>query len=244
LLLQKSKSNLNEPYFIFAGTCSLKYSEHEKEFLNRLQSLGEVILVANCDVHRHHGSLGNVELVLTRRNVGRDLAAYRDASRLLIDCNINADVVFLNSSCYWSIELLSKILFTQNSMRKIMFMTESFQRVEHFQTFYVFVPKELFFNFHNSLLESFKNWRLKRTIVERGEHSTRATLIATNLQSVALFPASQLQSSGRYLSRINPSIIFADRLPRIGAPFIKKTALIGNYVTEDVYNSFFKSCEI
>ncbi len=172
-------------------------SEREKLTLRALQSIGfQTCLVMNINPNgpkvRH--SIGNnrqfFDIICLRKNVGYDLGAYRDVLNFLMShMQTNSkQIYFMNNSVIWFPKMI-KTYFKElrNLDADVVAGSISFQYTEHIQT-YLFGAKT-----ENGLLAiqkwlfSIKNWRLKRSIVARGELNTNS-ILQSNLE-VVTFPS-------------------------------------------------------
>ena len=119
------------------------------------------------------------ETVITRRNVGWDLGAYRDAFFLLkTNRKIqNQPIIFMNNSVIWFPDMVEDYF---NNLTKeetnVIAASISNQYRPHIQTFLFGSLNSNGTNQIEIWLKSIKNWRLKKTVVSYGELGTRLIL--------------------------------------------------------------------
>ena len=213
------KDNYTGSLIFYLTVCVEEMQEAELGFLQNMQSNFHLILIVNCGKHKSHKF--DDFLVETRKNLGRDLAAYRDVFRKYRELNLTYDFLFMNSSCFWSAEKLTDYIVKCQTLGKICFMTESNQGALHYQTFYIYFPKKLVSEIYRlNPFEIIRNWHFKRSIVKYGEYGLAKILRENNLPTFSFF---NLKSA--FDSKSNPSLIFSKELVAKGAPFVKKNAI-------------------
>lgn len=210
---------------VFVSDCTLNLSVREKLFLDEIMTCGLLLHVVNCNKHEIHKS-AKKSVIVERQNVGRDLAAYRDSLNLLSECKLSLPVVLFNSSCYWDSDRMMQFFeATKGSENEILFMTKSFQRTEHFQTFFIYVP-ECYLNWSRQMFESnIRNWSYKRSIVQRGEYVISGKIQQDKIRARDIYPWASFGIAREKWNFLNPSIYLARQLIERGAPFIKKSYL-------------------
>lgn len=230
------------PVLVYVCPCLDSLDRYDRAFIRKMSARHELILLSNCSKHAVH-SAGDQNPVFTRKNRGRDLAAYRDVAKILGSRGLERDVLFLNSSCYWDPNLLAKFIGCEISSDSISFMTSSSQSKFHFQTYFIYVPVHLFEAFTNGILNNFRNWRLKRTAVHFGELKSKEFLLYYGMKSNEIFKSEMINSSHVPSKYFNPSILGATSLIKLGAPFLKKTALLINKEDSSVFHSFISDLD-
>lgn len=159
---------------------------------------------------------------ILRKNIGRDIGMLRDAIQILMIPNDGRNLIWMNSSCNWEFNKLKAMI---NSERKIptgnvVAMTDSWRGGFHLQSFFFFVHSEYKSNFaHFFSSGSVKNWRYKRTAVQRGEKALSKFLLASNLKLAAFFPVKNY--SANQFKYVTSYLDFKFELLRDGAPFSK-----------------------
>lgn len=175
-------------------------SEREKQTLLALQNIGfQTCLVMN--VNKKGPTIGYsleknrqfFDVLCLRKNFGYDLGAYRDILEFLksqtkLQCK---QVYFMNNSVIWFPEMI-KTYFEELRVLEadVVAASVSKQYVGHIQTYLFGAGTESGILAIQDWLFSIKNWRLKRTIVARGELGTNGIL--TSDLRVATFPSDSL----------------------------------------------------
>ena len=175
-------------------------SEREKQALLALQNIGfQTCLVMN--VNKNGPTIGySVEkhrqffdVLCLRKNFGYDLGAYRDILKFLwTQTKSNGkQIYFMNNSMIWFPEKIkSYFKQLQGLEADIVAASVSNQYVEHIQTYLFGAKTEGGVLAIQNWLFAVKNWRLKRTVVARGELGTSG-ILRSNLR-VATFPSDSL----------------------------------------------------
>ncbi len=176
----------------------------------------QIIVIENTDdISKKIGSVARYY----RKNRGFDLAAYRDGLNLLSRSEFNGNVLLINSSATWQISKLPELVqeLEKTHTDEIMFMTRSHQGVEHFQTFFIWVPNLVLSRFHALVNSHWKNWRFKRSVVIFGEQKLFKLLNLYRISSNSYIDFSQVASFWE-LRNLNPS-----------------TRLIEKYVSDPIF---------
>jgi hypothetical protein len=144
---------------------------------------------------------------LQRENIGRDLAAYRDALAL-IDSKVTKELLLLNDSCWWTEKgIVKAINSATKSNSQITSVTESAQRAAHLQTYFLHVKNDAIETFASIFKATIRNWRIKRSIVTFGELRLQKLFHAKNLSAEGLFSEA---TAVKYFGE-NPSITLDER---------------------------------
>jgi len=225
-------SSLNENKHAAPALIYVHYSSNgilaanEVSSLKVINSLGfNVYVVINTDSPDDINILNeNIQLnefavlAILRRNRGYDLGAYRDAYTHLSKKGYleTSNILFMNNSVFWipsKVENYFRLLLNQKL--DIFGSVISYQYRQHIQT-YLFGSLTLTGQekIENWLL-GIKNWRLKRTIVNRGEISTNSFFSnEINVKSVpsreALEATSLVTLHEHYIKSdnyVNPEVI-------------------------------------
>ena len=219
---------LKKTVVIYAAGCVDQLLSVDEVFLHEISKLQTVIVVSNCDFHKKHEFPGAAG-VFTRANIGRDLAAHRDLISQNKESLAGKSLILLNSSCIWFAEELNSILIQieHENFEGVTFMTNSHQRLYHFQSYFMYIPSTLSAQLiENGFFSNFKNWHFKRTIVELGEQRIPVYLEFLGVKAAVLFPVETLFPKVTSLEFVNPTIHGAGVLFGRKAPFIKKSALV------------------
>jgi hypothetical protein len=175
-------------------------SEREKQTLLALQNIGfQICLVVN--VNKDGPTIGySVEknrqffdVLCIRKNSGRDLGAYRDIFVFLKNQKKlhGNQIYFMNNSVIWFPEMIQSYFEELVGLEAdVVAASVSNQYVEHIQTYLFGAGTESGVLAIQNWLFSVKNWRLKRTIVARGELETNGIL--TSDLRVVTFPSDSL----------------------------------------------------
>ena len=135
---------------------------------------------------------------MRRNNLGRDLGAYRDLSKLIIQHE--TQVIFANSSMRWGQksfheieERIQDVLKVENF--EILGISDSFQKGWHLQSyFYWFSAKSVQNRVPELVFRQIKNWRFKRTLVAQGERKIGILMRSLKLNSKALYDYAELKN--------------------------------------------------
>ena len=180
------------------------YGKHDFNLSSIAEVFGDrLIVIENTDVASQKITS---DAHYFRKNRGFDLAAYRDGLNLLSKGEFNGSVLFFNSSATWQISKLAKLVqeLENTHTDEIMFMTRSHQGVEHFQTFFIWVPNVLLSRFRTLVNSHWKNWRFKRSVVVFGEQKLFKLLSLHRISSDNYIDFSQVASHWE-LRNLNPS---------------------------------------
>jgi hypothetical protein len=219
----------NQKIAIYTTYPDLINDPSEKFLLNALQENGyQVLIVANSV-----SGLSN-KVWLKRRNRGYDLAAVRDAFRLLD--GIPASFILVNSSIVW-LEGTSQFIHScetklSRSKALVLSLTQSFQRHEHAQSFFFLVQEDGYSHLKNSFA-SMRNWRSKRATVNFGEIRLSKLLHDAQIPVIYYFPYDELLNYHKQSTnfedprpvvtrKFNPSQHFAKEIIENGGTFYKR----------------------
>lgn len=193
----------------------------ENESIRKLNGIKNscLIVVVNTSSSQIF-SIENCSGFAYRQNRGRDLAAFRDILEVLDDSIEDKNIVYLNSSCWWNPKRIETFL-ALGSSTNVVFLTDSLQGGYHLQSYFMFFPKDKQ-DLLRELSALFKNFRLKRTVVNYGEKRIHK-FFAKVEQVDVLFSVKGLTGISRFV--LNPSIEFGRRYYSSGAPGVKKRAL-------------------
>lgn len=206
----------------------------------------------------------NVDLLLVRKNRGRDLAAYRDAINWVDEHNINPDrILFANNSIFWAPEKIPIFLSKFNRLESHLgAATISLQPFRHMQTFFIYCDRTSFKQFRGALNATIRNVLLKDTAVLMGELKLSKYLQSMNIPFDSLYSLEEMifQASSTLntenissLSRsrikrsislvangtpVNPSHCFWLEMIQLGFPGLKKDLILKNpSAVLDIYDA-------
>jgi hypothetical protein len=161
-------------------------SSNEKKTLSQLKKMGfQICLVINLnpkysfDVDAFTGNSDLFNSLFLRSNIGYDLGAYRDIYFFLKDKKggKNHQILFMNNSVVWFPEMISRYFKKLQDLKSDVYAASiSDQYVKHIQTFLFGANTELGVEAIEKWLKTIKNWRLKKSIVSRGELGTNDIL--------------------------------------------------------------------
>ena len=131
--------------------------------------------------------------IIYRHNTGRDLAAFRDASKLVILHKFHPDgvTVFLNDTMNWNREVIHRLISTFKSGTQLVGVTTSYQVCKHIQTYGFAVRDESLKKVFD--VANWKNWKHKRTIVSLGELSFAKKMFRSGIKFETLIDGWELQ---------------------------------------------------
>jgi len=143
------------------------------------------------------------EMIIIRKNVGRDLAAYRDAWQIL-DKRGFEDIYLFNNSVFWLSSKMEKFLVNLKAHQgPLIGATNSFQPTLHLQSFSLRIKNQAFPIFSQAI-SKIRNTRWKQTAVSLGELKLSRDLESKSPKLLsALFDYQQLI---RDLPKLNMSI--------------------------------------
>lgn len=175
-------------------------SEREKLTLLELQKIGfQTCLVMNLNEngptvdYSVDGNRQFFDAIFLRKNIGYDLAAYRDILKFLQNhLYLNSkQIYFMNNSVVWFPEMMESYFKNLQGLEAdIVAASISNQYIPHIQTYFFGSKTESGLKVIQNCLFSLKNWRLKRTVVSRGELSTNS-ILSLDLK-IATFPSDSL----------------------------------------------------
>jgi hypothetical protein len=174
---------------------SLDLHNDEKILLDKLETKFPVIKAANCS-----GNFSPTGWHI-RRNIGRDLGLLKDILHLYRDSLVGKNIVWLNSSCIWDPDKLLNIIESLNNSNReaVSGLTDSWLGGYHLQTYFLHINRQISDGVMEILLKTFdRNWRIKRTIVHRGERRLTSALMNNQIEIQAVFPAIKV-SPKKYL---------------------------------------------
>jgi hypothetical protein len=155
---------------IFATYSGRTLDEYDIQTLITLRSLGfGICIVVNQNSDERLDYSKYADVVMLRKNIGLDLAAIRDAIKLL---GKDWDrLILLNDSVVWPKKNFSRLVSTVLDFEddhEILVLVDSFQRAHHFQTFFLAANQSAITEIHDVFM-GVKNWRYKRSVVTFGE---------------------------------------------------------------------------
>lgn len=204
-------SSINSLLVVYAT-----YGEFDSSNIEKLKAFfGSCLLVIeNVD----EGKSSNLHSNYVRKNLGFDLGMFRDAIRIIKRNEFSGNILLINSSAEWNVDVLSNSLPSIQKTNKLVFLTESFQGVQHFQTFFIYVPEVLLTQFAAFIERRWLNWRFKRSAVVFGEQRT-SSLRDLHIPVHVFYDFSYCIDAKR-LQRVNPAL---DLIPvLIDHPIFKK----------------------
>jgi hypothetical protein len=164
---------------------------------------GSTLIIRNIDEQNFSNQSSEI---IYRRNRGFDLGAYRDGIRILKKHQFKGNILLINSSVDWDVERLAQLQknFIESANEKLVFLTESFQGVQHYQTFFIWIPANLVDQFAEMASTIWLNWKRKRSTVVFGEQKLFAELQQFDIKSVAYYDFKSI-ASVKQLKNMNPS---------------------------------------
>ena len=169
--------------------------DDERVLLDRIETKFPVIKVANCSGEFFPSGWH------IRRNIGRDLGLLKDILNLYRYSLVGKNIIWMNSSCIWDSDKIIQIIESlNNSSRKVVSgLTDSWLGGYHLQTYFLHIDSRISDEVIEILLKTFnRNWRIKRTIVHRGERRLTSALMNGQVEIQAVFPANKV-SPAEYL---------------------------------------------
>jgi hypothetical protein len=205
-----------------------------------------VVIIDNSE-HRVDFSDKNLHMYhFKRKNLGFDLASYRDAVSILPEQP--SELLFMNDSMIWDTIRLDEFIDRVRSNKNgIYFPIKSSQPYDHFQTYFIYIKgtenlSRLFNWFH-----TLRNWRDKNAAVLFGELKTwnffsrSANAIFSEKDCVELFDSRNINSCDYENSlriakmraseidiRLNPSHYYWKEMVMLGFPGIKRDLIEQN----------------
>jgi hypothetical protein len=168
----------------------LRKSADIRGLISELSLHWPVISVMNVDNHIYDDSKNTNFITFQRRNLGRDLAAFRDVIRVTESKLSKKNIVWMNSSAVWDgNRLISLITNLENSKtKKVVSMTDSWLGGYHLQSFFLFIGNEVSEGFLKVVSSNFlRNWRNKRTVVHRGERELTQKILSAGISVEAIY---------------------------------------------------------
>ncbi len=101
----------------------------------------------------------------------------------------------MNSSCIWNPDKIIQIIESLNNSncKVVSGLTDSWLGGYHLQTYFLHIDSRISNEVIEILLKTFnRNWRIKRTIVHRGERRLTAELMKGRVEIQAIFPANNV----------------------------------------------------
>ncbi len=181
---------------IFATYSARPLDEFDIQILSALRSSDfGICIVVNVKDEVHIDYSRYADVVIVRKNVGLDIAAIRDALRILgSDWN---RIILLNDSVIWPRNNFQNVIdavLNFDRKNEILGLVDSFQRNHHIQSFFLcanlYTSKELFEAFM-----SVRNWRFKRSIVTFGEIPIKNNLERIGVNFLPLISCKELESN-------------------------------------------------
>jgi len=212
------------------------------ELLDEVRTLGFKILhVDNFDKNENPG-LVNFSSTFSRRNSGYDLAAVRDALRLLV--TPPDELLIINSSVHYFPRGITKIVnLARISPLDVVGITESLQTRRHIQSYFFYSRTKTGVSALMLEYGRMRNWKTKRATVAYGEIRMMTRMESEEVRVGALISYQELTDvalrnptsiddavlkdikAGRTL---NPTQHLWKALFILGMPLIKKTLLHQN----------------
>ena len=168
---------------IFATYSKRPLDEFDIQVLSDLKSSGfGICIVVNVENEVYTNYSNYADVVIKRKNIGLDIAAIRDALRILgSDWN---HIILLNDSVIWPKNNFPNVIAAVldfDGKNEVLGLVDSYQRSHHIQSFFLsanhHTAKALFEAYMN-----IRNWRFKRSIVTFGEIP-----IKSNLQRIGVY---------------------------------------------------------
>jgi hypothetical protein len=181
---------------IFATYSERPLDEFDLQVLSDLRSSGfGICIVVNVKNEVHTNYSNYADVVIKRKNIGLDIAAIRDALRILgSDWN---RIVLLNDSVIWPKNNFPNVIAAVldfDGINEVLGLVDSYQRSHHIQSFFLsanhYTAKELF-----EAYMSIRNWRFKRSIVTFGEIPIKSNLQRIGVNFQPLISYKELESN-------------------------------------------------
>ncbi len=177
-----------------------------------LEDLGyTVIHILNVNkmlIPSHHSTYQNLVL---RKNLGFDLAAYRDGLSLIKNYRIN-QILFINDSVKYEKGFFRALHELNLNVDTIYTLLDSYQHKHHFQSYFYYVKFEIMKSTDLFLIFcNFKNFHYKRAAVEYGEKLLHIFASRSGFEVKSIFSAKDLyddyllQGGSEKLSKLNPT---------------------------------------
>ncbi len=181
---------------IFATYSERPLDEFDIQVLSDLRSSGfGICIVVNVENEVHTNYSNYADVVIKRKNIGLDIAAIRDALRIL-----GSDwsrIILLNDSVIWPKNNFPNVIAAVldfDGKNEVLGLVDSFQRYHHIQSFFLsanlHTAKELF-----EAYMSIRNWRFKRSIVTFGEIPIKSNLQRIGVNFHPLISYKELESN-------------------------------------------------
>jgi hypothetical protein len=197
------------------------------------ESENEIVVVSNSSIDEDEVKklVEQLEIVvITRKNRGRDFAAFRDAILFREIEDKYSSLLLINNSVLWDCEKLKNIMEAglMNLETDMIGLTDSFQRTYHLQSYFLYFHGHKWQSFLSNEVSSWKNWHFKRSIVHFGERGLSKRAVKRGLKIGAIFPYSMLLKNASRLDyldqliksevKLNPTqhfweLLFADSFP-------------------------------
>jgi hypothetical protein len=181
---------------VFATYSERTLDQSDKQVLADLRSAGfGICIVVNVKNAVTFDYTEYADVVILRKNVGLDLAAVRDALKIL-----GSDwhhLILINDSVVWpegNFQRVISAVLNFNEEFAVLGLIDSFQRTHHVQSFFLAANqhsvKELFYAYMK-----FKNWRFKRSIVTFGEIPIKFNLHQVGISILPLISYRDLEAA-------------------------------------------------
>ena len=222
----KACHSIEEETFLLYATWSADslLKKFEKEFIFSLKDNFRVVIVTNS-VSVDPWILENNFCYILRNNKGRDLGALRDSLNLFqrLDLSPRA-VIWANSSVCWNyskfIHLYQNRILSILEKYPVISMTDSFQVQYHLQSYFFIFNSTFLRRLKNDRAElPFKNFRIKRSLVNYGEREFVNWLNFMDLAYMVIFPTKEFIHRDFHL--YNPALDFYKDLMLRGMPGFK-----------------------
>ena len=164
-------------------------NENEDLLLANLENFWPIIRIANSDVIESRSGW------LIRANRGRDLALLREGLETFASEISAKNILWFNSSCSWDSDLLRKCIseLENSSFLGVTSLTDSWLGGYHLQSYFLFYKKEISREVTKVIIDTIdRNWRLKRTLIYRGERRLTSNFHKARIDSNALFSSKKL----------------------------------------------------
>jgi hypothetical protein len=134
--------------------------------------------------------LDSSDLVLFRRNRGRDLGAYRDAVEYLLRHDYRGSIALTNNSVLWREDAFKRLYRDSEGLGvEIAGATSSLQVAPHLQSFWLWVaPGVLSTPAARALIGGWRNYRTRSAAIVYGELPVSSSTTARGLRAGAVFP--------------------------------------------------------
>lgn len=187
--------NKSKKLCIFVVFPSRSFFQNDIELLQILKKKEYfVCVVSNGEIFNSEKYIPVVDCIIQRRNIGFDLAAFRDALNYMRDDYDS--ILLLNDSILWPKENFERTLAAfenLNSETSVIGVTDSYQRGYHLQSYCLFAQNSVPIGALRSSFATIKNFRTKRSAVYYGELKLSKEIVLHGAQLSVLINYRELK---------------------------------------------------